>query len=804
MIYEVVWLHLLRLTLGVSTYSLGVVLAVFMGGMALGSLFFGWLVSRKRHPLKVYAILEWGIGVFGIAMPYILPAASAVYVSVISWHEGSALVRVLVAITVLLPPTILMGATLPAISRFVSKNSDGAIHLGWIYAANIFGAVCGSLLAGIVLMRYFDARVASFVAAAINGTVGTVAWRLAGSKFRDWQPDVETTFSDIQPRAIHNDQSRGHFIIVAAVLGCSGMAALGAEVIWTRLLTLSFGPTVYSFALVLAVFLAGLGIGSAIASAMLSKIDHPLLGLGFCQLALLFAIPLGALSFADRSLNQHSVWMLSAIADWPATAKDFVRCFMTVFPSALFWGASFPLAVAAVFNEKGDKARTVGMLSAANTIGAIVGAIVSSFVLVPLWGTHVAQQNLVMISAVAAGLCFGGYSWVYAPASAGYKNLQVFLIFAGMIALGLLGTWYVEAPAPALFAYGREAAQRRHDAPILVVREGVRTPIVVTFWPKHNNVRALHLEGKLEASDDKIDLRMERMLGHIPQFICRHPRKVLVVGLGAGITSGSFIMDERTEELVICELEPDLPPIIAEHFAGANRNVLEDPRTKLIIDDGRHYLQTTDLAFDIISVDPIHPWVHGAAALYSEEFLAQCLRHLTPGGVVSYWVPMHSMTTASVKTELATFCKVFPYALVWHTGGTMSQRHMLVVGSNEPQIINLEEVDQIAPPGSAIEESVREMEFESVDDMLTLYVADKQSLKEWLVGAEINSDLSLRLEYLAGAAAFQNERETIFREVIAHRTWPQGLYQGEQARLDAIKSNLAKYDEIESPDSQPQ
>ena len=796
LIYEVVWLHLLRLSIGVSTYSLGIILSVFMGGMAVGSLLCGRLVARSRHPLKVYAALELCIGTAGLAMPYLLPAANSLYVATYQWHEGPILICALVATLVLLPPTAMMGATLPVMARCFDRDRRGAAQLGWLYGANIFGAVTGSLLAGLVLMHYFDAVIASLVAATINGLAGSIALILANS--HPFAPPPDAVYL-VESETGIDRRAKYHLAAVSGTLFLSGFAALGAEVVWTRLLTLSLGPTVYAFALVLAVFLVGLGIGSSVAAVLLPRIRQPRLALGICQLALIATVPLAANSFSEPSLSPSSIWILDFAAEWPATLRDLTRGLMTVFPSAFFWGASFPLAVAAVLPIKSDQARTVGLLSAANTLGAIAEALAATLFLVPWFGTRITQQTLVAASAAAACCCLASYLCDRQSNS----QRQGKLILAGglvvVFAIGALGIANVLSPSPALFAYGREAAQRRRDAPYQVVREGVHTPIVVTLWPQHGNIRALHLAGKLEASDDKIDLRLERMLGHIPQFLCKDPKSVLVVGLGAGITAGSFVMDDRLGDLTICELEPALPPITAEHFARANRNVLRDPRTKLIIDDGRHFLQTTDRKFDVISVDPIHPWVRGAAALYSEEFYRECLDHLQPGGIVSYWVPIHSMTTESVKSEIATFFKVFPHAMVWHTGGTILQRHMLLFGSNQPYMFDLSKIDQMTGPGSKIEESIHEMEFNSLDDMLTLYVADKEALKEWVRGAQINSDMNLRLEYLAGAAAYQNNREEIFRDIIAHRRWPQELFRGHEARLQAIRENLDQFDALEDP-----
>ena len=269
LVYEVVWFQMLSLSLGSSAISLGVLLGTFMGGMCLGSLLLPRLVRPSQHPVRIYALLEIGIGVMGLVILFILPYAGGLYTTIGGPGFAGLLVRGLVAALCLLPPTLMMGATLPAIARYVTATPSGVSWLGFFYGGNIVGAVFGTLLAGFYLLRAHDVTIATFVAAAINFTVGLLALAYAKSSPHTAPVSDEPTSRAAGPR--------GAWPVYVAI-GLSGFTALGAQVVWTRLLTLLLGGTVYTFSLILAAFLMGLGAGSGAgaspATGSISR-EHP-------------------------------------------------------------------------------------------------------------------------------------------------------------------------------------------------------------------------------------------------------------------------------------------------------------------------------------------------------------------------------------------------------------------------------------------------------------------------------------------------------------------------------------------------
>src|SRR3954465_7559260 len=385
LIYEIVWFQLLQLVIGSSAVSMGVLLGTFMGGMCLGSLFLARVISPRQHPLRVYAYLELGIAACGLLLLFGMPLLGGIY---FHWGGGGItgiLLRGLAASICLLPPTLAMGATLPAMSRWVESTPEGVSWVGFFYGGNIGGGVIGCLLAGFYLLRVHDIAVATFVAVGLNVLVAGLALAIAKVT-----PHVPAT--DTAPAAALEGTADAWPVYVA--IGLSGMTALGAEVIWTRLLSLLFGATVYTFALILAVFLFGLGIGSSVGSAIGRSVARPRAALGWCQMLLC-----GAIAWAAFMLTVSlPYWPInpSITADaWFNFQLDLVRCLWVVLPAAILWGASFPLALAALASRGQDPGRLVGGVYAANTIGAIVGSLSASLLLIVWLGSQHATQVLI-------------------------------------------------------------------------------------------------------------------------------------------------------------------------------------------------------------------------------------------------------------------------------------------------------------------------------------------------------------------------------------------------------------------------
>src|SRR4051794_12675835 len=444
LIYEIVWFQLLQLVIGSSSISLGILLGTFMGGMCLGSLLLPRLISARRHPLLVYAMLELAIGVFALWILVSMPLVGGVYTAWAGEGMGGVIFRAVIAGICLLPPTMLMGATLPAISRWVKATPEGVAWLGFFYGGNIAGGVIGSLLAGFYLLRVFDVATATGVAVVINLAVAAIAYVLASRTAYEADP---------APAAVAGGRVTARAVYVTIAL--SGMTALAAEVVWTRLLSLHFGATVYTFALILAVFLTGLGIGSTIGATIARDSASPRRALGWCQLLLCAAVAWAAYELTE-SLPYWPINPYIATTPWFTLQLDLVRCMWVVLPGAILWGASFPLALAAVASSEQDAARLAGGVYAANTVGAIVGTMATSFILIPWIGSSHAEQVIIIVSALSALLMlepsFAGAS-NEAPAKKGWNLSGTVALAVAMICAGLLARSVHPLPG-ILVAYG--------------------------------------------------------------------------------------------------------------------------------------------------------------------------------------------------------------------------------------------------------------------------------------------------------------------------------------------------------------
>jgi len=792
LIYEIVWFQLLQLVIGSSAVSLGALLGTFMGGMCLGSILFPRSISARRHPLRVYAVLELGIGLIGLLVPFLVPVVGSLYSSNVGHGFAGILLRGVVSAVCLLPPTLLMGATLPAIARSIQTTPAGVSWLGFFYGGNIAGAVFGCLLAGFYLLRVYDMAIATYAAAAINVAVALLALLLS-----HWVP-----YAGAEPdSSLPAQPSAPGTWAVYVTIGLSGMCALGAEVIWTRLLSLMLGGTVYTFSIILAVFLIGLGLGSSFGSWLGRTHPSPQRALGTCQFLLTLAIGWTAWQLAS-SLPYWPIRPMMSTSPWFTLQLDLLRCMWAILPAACLWGASFPLALSAAATLDQDPAKLVGRVYAANTVGAIVGAVLFSVVLIQRAGTQRSQMFLMVLSALSGTIILMKYIWRPADSAANGAPVRLSRRIAGTlgiaVAVGLVGWMISHVPGVPgeLIAYGRNLPSETGKATILYQGEGLNSSVAVSMLM--DGTRNFHVSGKVEASSEPQDMRLQKMLGHIPAVLHPKPKTVLVVGCGAGVTAGSFLAHPEVERVVICEIEPLIPQVVVTHFSQENYGVVDDKRVTVVFDDARHFILTTKETFDIITSDPIHPWMKGAATLYTKEYFELCKRHLNPGGLLTQWVPLYESNPEAVKSELATLFAVFPEATVWGNDAAGQGYDTVVLGHVEPLQINVDEI--IARVNrddhQYVASSLRGVGFPSVLDLLGTYAGNASDLAPWLKDAQINRDRNLRLQYLAGMGLNSYREASIYKDILAHRTYPQGVFvasdhtQAElRRRLSAARAN---------------
>ena len=781
LIYEIVWFQLLSLNIGSSAVSLGVLLGTFMGGMCIGSLALSRVISRRHHPLLVYAALEGAIGVLGLVVMFVLPYAGGIYTSIAVHGMSGLFLRGVVSAICLLPPTLLMGATLPAIARWVETTPAGVAWLGFFYGGNTAGAVFGCLLAGFYLLRVHDIATATYVAVTINAFVAVAGYALSRV--------TPHAAADEAPVAEAPAAAAPGAWLVYLTIAISGATALAAEVVWTRLLSLLLGATTYTFSLILAGFLVGIGLGSSVGSVIARTTANARAALGWCQALLILGIAWGAYALTQM-LPYWPVNPSLAATPRYQFEIDLLRCLWVVLPSALLWGASFPLALAGIGSGERDGGRLVGRVYAANTVGAIVGALVSSLALIAWIGTNNSERVMIGLAAIGALVMF-------LPAlSPESGRLQLSRRGAALGAATVLAAVLFAAttkPEPDLLvAYGRwMVTYMPFDGKVIYVGEGMNSSVAVSEMP--NGVRNYHNAGKVQASSEPQDMRLQRMLGHLTTLLPANPASVLVIGCGAGVTAGAVSIDPRVQHETIAEIEPLVPKVVSQYFAGPNFDVVNNPKVHVQIDDARHFILTTDQKFDAVTSDPLDPWVKGAATLYTEEFFNVVKAHLNPGGVVTLFVQLYESNEAAVKSEVATFMKAFPNGMVFGNEYNGAGYDMVLVGSVEPMTIDVDAIEQRlqSPAYAPVARSLSEIGFYSAVDLFSTFAAQGSQLAPWMADAQINHDRNLRLQYLAGMSNNHYDQQAIYAGMLRYRAYPPNLFAGSPRSLQSLRAAIS-------------
>ena len=466
---------------------------------------------------------------------------------------------------------------------------------------------------------------------------------------------------------------------------------------------------------------------------------------------------------------------------------DFVRTLWAVLPPAFCWGASFPLALASLAVAERNSARLVGRVYAANTIGAVVGALSASLLLVAWIGSQRAQQLMMFTSILAAAAALGFVPSVRRAGVAAAAGLFAVAVLDGVLLAGI-------PPVPGLLiAYGRFTATVQGQAgEILYTGEGLHSSVAVSRLP--NGRLGYHNAGKIQASSEPQDMRLQRMLGHLTTLVPGHARSVLVIGCGAGVTAGAVSIDPRVERVTIAEIEPLVPRVVSKYFGTENHHVIDNPKVRVRIDDARHFLLTSKEKFDAITSDPLDPWVKGAATLYTKEFFEAAKAHLNPGGVVTLFVQLYESTPEAVKSEMATFFAVFPNGII--AGNTFRGvgYDTVLLGQEGPTRIDVDALEArlTDPAYASVAQSLRDVGIGSALDLVASYAGRAADLRPWLEDAAINHDGDLRLQYLAGLGLNANEGDRVYGDILKYRRYPDDLFAGSEKTLATLRRRIAR------------
>jgi len=652
--YEVVWVRALGLVVGNSLWAAVAVVAAYMGGMAIGSALVARYVHRLRRHVRLYGLAEAVAAVVALAttpaLHILQRMAAGLGPEPLAGWGLPLLARFSLAWAFLALPTVAMGATLPLLVARVGQHNALARRVGHLYAANTFGAVAGVVLAAFFVLPELGERGTLAGFAALGLLVAGVAWFL--------EPHVPAAAEFVGGGA---RADRRWWLLFPALFG---FVALACELVWTRVLLLHLGSRVYAFALILAVYLAGIAIGAALTRSA----SVPKRALAACQIVVgvLLALQIPLLSrFGDvlgwigfhgklRTFAELQLGLALAVAA------------LILLPTVAF-GASFPLAVAAYPSQAPEASRT-GVVAAANTVGAIAGTILGPLLLVPMMGTQNLILGLGAVSALAGS--------VLGPS----HRLRV----AGVLVAAALVAEAALVPKGTVL----RGAAAVSDGVIEQLRESASATVVVRrLTDARGSWRSLELNGVNVAGTSPELRAIQRLQGHLPLLLHGRPEKVLHIGFGSGGTAWA-VAQHRVRRIAVAEISPEVLAVSDEVFGDVNHGVLRDPRVRVLLNDGRNVLLATRERFDVILSDSIHPVYAGNSTLYTREYFELCRRHLKRGGVISMWLPLYSLTEDSYLAILRAFWEVFPSTCVWYDPIALNE-FTVVTGSVETGPVQL-------------------------------------------------------------------------------------------------------------------
>ncbi|MCP4644865.1 MAG: hypothetical protein GY851_30765 [bacterium] len=798
LLYQVVWTRKLVLLFGTTSYAVSTVLSIFFLGLGVGSLWGGRLADRTRRPLFLYGVFEIVIGLWAVGFIFSIGWGESIVVAVLraagSSREVGVVLRGVLSLVFLIVPVTLMGATLPLLAKYVGQESRlRGLRIGALYSINTFGAVAGCALAGFALLPALGYTNATYVGAIGNIGVGVLAIVLARWLPRhhvdEPTPGTPSTHEVIDAVAV--PAPRIAWVVVLG-FGVSGFCALALEVLWTRMLVIVFLGTTYAFTTMLTSLLCGIAVGSAFASFIVDRRKCPFALFGFVEMLVGIACiaMLPVFAWLPERLAQLQV---DVGFDWHRVVwVKFLLSFAVLFAPTFLFGMTFPIVIRAVAASGSRLGRDIGWVYSANTFGGVLGALAGGYLLIPMLGTQggvvflglvlFAVGAVVLMTApdlgwgarrapLAVGLLIlawvayalkvptalasvpelvqNGFPLLGTPTGLAMIALAAFIAVAGALFLlptvgglrkaGILiltvaGLCVAFAYRPENIANALNQAYMPPEHEQIYFQEGVEGTVVVV-QPKGDNSgtnRVLYINGVQATASIEKGVKMNRLQGVLPLLFDRDPRTVLFMCFGSGITAGTLGLSDfdRIDAVEISRDVLDAAPL----FSSDNLGVIDRPQMNFIVDDGRNYLLTTDNRYDVITFEPMPLALAGVSTFYTRDYYDLCMARLNPGGLVSQWIPLHSLNVEVVRSLVLTFTEVFPEYCAWFVNADL-----FLVGSDQEIRIDYAAAKQrLSDP--VIRKALTDVGFMDMQELLTCFFMGKQGVDAFALGEPVTDD----------------------------------------------------------------
>ena len=691
LVYEIVWTRMLTLVFGHTVFSVSIVLAAFMAGLGLGSYLFGYAIDHLPETnssssggdvpaaLLIYGWVEILICVSGVLLSLLFANFSGIYASLHSFIPESIplqnLIKIVFAFGLMLIPTTFMGATLPIMSKYcVTDDSKIGTQVSLLYALNTLGAASGCLITGFFLMGTFGVLQTVLLAAGANLLIGVGALSIyvetvPGANWKFRLPSLRI------PRMSWNTDQK----FWMGISFICGFTALAYEVLWTRLLVFSISSTVYSFSMMLTVFLLGIFLGSLLLIPLAGRIHNVrtfLLilqgGTGLYVIASIYGLE----SILSAPWNSYNLTQ-------PASA--FLRYFkdsagLMLIPTLLL-GMCFPLLIKTVSGGHQNVGKATGQIYSANTFGAIWGSLCAGFLFLPTLGSQVSLTLVATLNLLTMVLLFRTGNYLTLPVRKGLTVVfAAVILFVNMaIPNDLLNSFFM-----------RDSAGKRNLKKLMYFEEGLSDTVAVfkdDYGVLDPTAKRLITNGVSMSASNLIATRYMKLFAHVPILLVDHPDDVLVVCFGTGQTTGAAGLHPRVKTVDSLELSSSVINA-GEMFADQNHNVLHNPKVNFVIQDGRNHLLTTHKRYDVITSEPPPPRTAFTVNLYTQEYYELQKKRLKPGGIAAQWIPLHSQGQKEVDMHFKTFQSVFPHTMGWISVAN----EILIIGSDQPIRIDFEKL----------------------------------------------------------------------------------------------------------------
>jgi len=765
LIYQVVWTKLLTLVFGVTVLAVSTVLTSFFGGLALGSWLGGRWIDKHRGGFKWYGAAEVLIGVYALLFSFLLDANNYAYILFARNSEmgfGSlTLLKFALATALLIIPTTLMGATLPILSKTLARSqSRFARDIGGLYAVNTLGAVIGAVLTAFILIPSAGLSTILYATGVLNIAIGSAAYFFSKTHTEEELDEADAPRRRTEPRFYsgEHDGERlpgGFSVLLLWGFALSGFTGLAYEVIWTRVLGFMLTGTVYAFAVVLAVFLTGIAAGSFVFSRFIDRIRSSsaviiilavveiLIGLSSIALITLYD-KMPGFEFYAR-LDSTPVW-------GEFVYLNFLIAFITLIVPTFLFGATFPLVCKIYSRRMESIGSKIGNVYSVNTVGGIIGSFAGGFLLIPFVG----MQNTIVLMGLV-NIAIGAAFIIFNPYSRGAKGY-------GLLVAGAVATAVVLFTLPANMPLSLHKSFLLYGEEIIFYKEGPAATVMIAekpgeslsasnkrLWVNGNRATAAYYEG----------LQINRFQGVLPMVLHPDPKDVLVICFGSGTTFGTLSQFPVTmvDNVEIARTVTEGAP----YFKKENMDVLNNPKSRINIDDGRSFLAATSKKFDVITEEPMHPALAGVVNLYTKEYYELAKAHLKPGGIMSQWIPLYNISVDDMKILVKTFQSVFPHTTVW-----IANTDIFMIGSPERTSVDYALLlKKLSMPN--VHALLKDIDLEDPIEYLNTFLMNEEMVRAYTEGAQVMSDDMPSVEFTSPKSLHVNTISPNIGEFIKFR-----------------------------------